>query len=200
MLAAGAAFVARELFQMRPAAAAYGIKNAGDGAQCEVEGGTVSYFRQPEGDVIGHCDTAEDLACVKRYNDSEAYYSAEYGECRFYDDLDEMNDPQKCFLTTACVDQAGLSDDCFELETLRRFRDNVLAKMSGGAADIATYYREAPALVAAIRRHPAGAAELSRAYLLYILPSAVLARLGFNRLAYRTYRRMMQDLPLRLAA
>src|SRR6476646_10620356 len=37
-----------------------------------------------------------------------------------------------CFLTTACCEVLGLSDDCFELRTLRRYRDRVLIAMPGG--------------------------------------------------------------------
>ena len=199
MLAAGCGVVVREMFQPRIAHAYYDIANAGDAAQCEADGGKVTYYDQPRNDAVGYCDTAQDLECMEVLDDNQAYYAKNAQECRFGDELDDP-DPNGCFLTTACVDQAGLGDDCFELYTLRRFRDQALAHMPGGAADIARYYREAPALVAMIGRHPDGASELSRAYLLYILPSALFARLGFNRLAHRTYRRMMIDLPRRLAA
>ena len=46
-----------------------------------------------------------------------------------------------CFLTTACCEVLGLPDDCFELRTLRRYRDETLAAMPGGNAAIAAYYR-----------------------------------------------------------
>ena len=36
--------------------------------------------------------------------------------------------PEGCFITTACCETLGLADDCFELRTLRRYRDEVLAK------------------------------------------------------------------------
>ncbi len=45
-----------------------------------------------------------------------------------------------CFITTACCEVLGLDDDCFELRTLRRYRDQVLAARPGGDADIARYY------------------------------------------------------------
>ena len=38
---------------------------------------------------------------------------------------------QGCFLTTACCEVLGLSDDCFELRTLRRYRDRVLHRHAG---------------------------------------------------------------------
>ena len=49
----------------------------------------------------------------------------------------ECTSPEGCFITTACCDVLGLDDDCFELRTLRRYRDDVLAKQPGGAALIA---------------------------------------------------------------
>jgi hypothetical protein len=109
-------------------------------------------------------------------------------------DADECTPPQQsCFLTTACCDVLGLGDDCFELRTLRRYRDDVLAKTREGRAAIAAYYRIAPAVVARLEQRRAGPRLLS-VYARFVLPSAIAARLGLNRLAFRLYRRMMQDL------
>jgi hypothetical protein len=98
-----------------------------------------------------------------------------------------------CFLTTACCEALGLPDDCFELEALRRYRDLVLAASPQGREDIALYYRLAPAILAALpeaeRRH-----RLLSLYLRFILPSALAARFGLNRLAYRLYASMMNGL------
>src|SRR3990170_3339642 len=60
--------------------------------------------------------------------------------------------PEGCFITTACCKVLGLDDDCFELRTLRRYRDEVLAKRPGGAADIAAYYELAPLILARLPR------------------------------------------------
>jgi hypothetical protein len=109
-------------------------------------------------------------------------------------DADACTPPeQSCFLTTACCDVLGLGDDCFELRTLRRYRDDVLAKTREGRAAIAAYYRIAPAVVARLEQRRAGPRLLS-VYARFVLPSAIAARLGLNRLAFRLYRRMMQDL------
>ncbi|HZS64840.1 MAG TPA: CFI-box-CTERM domain-containing protein [Xanthobacteraceae bacterium] len=102
-----------------------------------------------------------------------------------------------CFLTSACAGRIGLADDCFELSVLRRFRDNVLAQMPGGADDIALYYRHAPEIVARIARSAAPSDELARLYARYILPSALAAWLGFDRTARRIYSAMMRDLAAR---
>ena len=57
-------------------------------------------------------------------------------------------------MTTACCKYKGLPDDCMELETLRRFRDNYLKGTEYGSELIRTYYESAPALVERIDSSP----------------------------------------------
>ena len=52
-----------------------------------------------------------------------------------------------CFITTACVRFHGLADDCYELTTLRAFRDNYLKATGEGEKLVAEYYDRAPLLV-----------------------------------------------------
>jgi hypothetical protein len=114
--------------------------------------------------------------------------------------LDQPIDPDapapSCFITTACCDLIGLPDDCWELATLRRFRDEVMLPSADGRADVARYYRLAPAILAAMH-----AAQQERRllgiYTRYILPSAVAARFGFHRTARRLYTGMMTELTRR---
>jgi hypothetical protein len=107
---------------------------------------------------------------------------------------DKCTPPAKgCFLTTACCQVLGLPDNCFELRTLRRYRDEALAAMPGGNAAIAAYYLMAPAIMDRLPRQERVARLLS-VYARFILPSAVAARLGLNGLAYRLYARMMDEL------
>ena len=53
-----------------------------------------------------------------------------------------------CYLTTVACLHKGLADDCFELETLRTFRDEVLMKTEEGRCMVQRYYDVAPAIVA----------------------------------------------------
>jgi hypothetical protein len=101
--------------------------------------------------------------------------------------------PEGCFITTACCEALGLADDCFELRTLRRYRDDVLANRPGGVADIAAYYELAPLILARLPRE-ARQMRLRSVYARYILPSALAARLGLNTLAYQLYVRMLNEL------
>ena len=57
-----------------------------------------------------------------------------------------------CFLTTACIDHAGLTDDCHELTTLRSFRDCYVVQLANGHAALVEYYRVAPILVQQIEQ------------------------------------------------
>ena len=52
-----------------------------------------------------------------------------------------------CFLTTACVEYYGKPDDCYELETLRSFRDGILMKTEKGRRLCMEYYEIAPMIV-----------------------------------------------------
>lgn len=67
-----------------------------------------------------------------------------------------------CFLTTACVEYAGLPGDCWELRMMRRLRDEYVTTIPGGKALIVEYYEKAPAIVSAIRSDPEEAEILGR--------------------------------------
>lgn len=110
---------------------------------------------------------------------------------------DKCTPPEGCFITSACCETLGLADDCFELAALRNYRDEVLAATPAGRTVIARYYEIAPLILASLppeeRTH-----RLLRAYGRFILPSAIAARLGLDRLAYRLYLRMLAELGERM--
>ncbi len=58
-----------------------------------------------------------------------------------------LKEPGGCFLTSACVQYNGLTDDCLELTELRQFRDTVLRATDEGQALVNEYYRIAPSIV-----------------------------------------------------
>ncbi len=106
---------------------------------------------------------------------------------------DGCSPPQGCCITSACCEVLGLTDDCFELVTLRRYRDCLLAATPAGRAEIARYYRLAPAILAALSPDRHGPLLLS-VYGRFILPSAIAAKLGLNGLAHQIYVRMIAEL------
>lgn len=98
--------------------------------------------------------------------------NCEYGEpqdsgwkwyCTYYktlEDPDEVKDCRMyrprgsgssgCFLTTACCVYKGLPDDCYELQILRKLRDEYIKNQSYGEKLISDYYNEAPSIVESI--------------------------------------------------
>jgi hypothetical protein len=58
-----------------------------------------------------------------------------------------------CFITTACVHHYNLADNCYQLQTLRFFRDNYLKKQKKGNKLIKQYYSIAPTLVKFLNQH-----------------------------------------------
>ncbi|MDD7282114.1 MAG: hypothetical protein PUH10_09040, partial [Erysipelotrichaceae bacterium] len=69
-----------------------------------------------------------------------------YSDCPIY----KTDTSGGCYLTSACMYAKGLPDDCYELETLRSFRDTWLKNSDGGKEIIEQYYEVAPKIVSAI--------------------------------------------------
>lgn len=65
-------------------------------------------------------------------------------ECKAFVSQDSS---EGCFLTEACCNYRGLSDNCKELTILRDFRDNTLSQSEMGTKLIAHYYKIAPDIV-----------------------------------------------------
>lgn len=99
-----------------------------------------------------------------------------------------------CFLTTAAAGAVGLADDCWELAALRAFRDGPLARMSSGAALTADYYAGAPAIVRGINARADSERIWLKTYWTGILPAALAASAGCNRLALAIYGRATRRL------
>ena len=57
-----------------------------------------------------------------------------------------------CFLTTIVCEALGKADNCPELKTLRKFRDEYIRQQPYGNALVAEYYRIAPAIVVALKQ------------------------------------------------
>jgi hypothetical protein len=55
-----------------------------------------------------------------------------------------------CFITSAYVDYYGFSDNCYELETLRFFRDDICKTDDNFRELVLEYYKQAPKIVKSI--------------------------------------------------
>ena len=80
------------------------------------------------------------------------------------------NSGSMCYITTAICEIQGKSDDCYELQTLRDYRDNWLQHQMGGSELIAEYYRTAPALATALHADENRTAIADKLYQDYLLP------------------------------
>ena len=100
---------------------------------------------------------------------------------------------ERCFLTTACLQAAGLPDNCKELQTLRRFRDEYVSRLPNGSAILSHYYHESPQIIEAISRSSSREAEYSE--ILSIVRSAVtLIDAGSNSEALSVYSMLVDKL------
>lgn len=92
-------------------------------------------------------------ACQKSGKDvnEDTYYkycrNYDYDDCPIY----KGNDTSGCFLTSACIEAKSLDDNCYELTTLRRFRDEYMASLECGKYDVNHYYYVAPTIVSKIK-------------------------------------------------
>jgi hypothetical protein len=59
----------------------------------------------------------------------------------------DKSDEDNCFITTACVKYYGYDDDCYQLQTLRKFRDTYMLNSLKGKQLVEEYYSIAPHLV-----------------------------------------------------
>ncbi|GBD32128.1 hypothetical protein HRbin33_01092 [bacterium HR33] len=89
----------------------------------------------------------------KEHSDGSRSYEREDWLGNKYEEHDDKGSGG-CFVTTACVEYAGLPDDCWELTMLRRLRDDYLKGLPWGKVFLSEYYATAPAIVAAIRSQP----------------------------------------------
>lgn len=121
----------------------------------------------------------------RTYNSSDAYYHT-------------PSAPKKksslCFITTAVCKYFNKPDDCYELTTLRSFRDNWLANQPDGQALIAEYYSIAPLIVTALGSSPEKDSIYLHLWNDYIEPCIKLIELGANDTCKKLYIDMVNEL------
>lgn len=115
----------------------------------------------------------------------ESYYLDEDGKLQIYDFLDD------CWLTTICCGALKLSDNCWELRTLRRFRDQYVRSLPKGENEIQNYYRCAQSVSDYLKLNPR---KTLLAYFSIVLPCAFLAEIGRNRESFARYKKKVLSL------
>ncbi len=120
-------------------------------------------------------------------------YNEDTGEGTIVDatgDKTETTDV-KCFLTTACMRhmRENFDDNCYELNTLRWFRDNFVSK-----EDKETYYEKAPIIVENINKQDNNNEIYKDIYDNVIALCVKAIECGNYDFAYQTYKKCILDL------
>lgn len=126
--------------------------------------------------------------------DEDTYYkycrNYDYGDCPIF----KGNQDSGCFLTTACVEMKGLPDNCYELNTLRHFRDTYMKSTTTGVEDIKEYYSIAPQIITAIDKKKNSKKIYNDMYEELITHCIELINEGKNQEAYMFYREYVKRL------
>lgn len=97
-----------------------------------------------------------------------------------------------CFITTAACIRMGRPDDCWELELLRRFRDERMKKTEQGSLMVETYYLIAPGYVSSINKREDAYDIYFRMYDSFIIPAANAVDMGDDNEALALYRALVE--------
>jgi len=117
---------------------------------------------------------------------------------QFTSDDSHRDDDKGCFLTSACIHARGLPDSCRELDVLRHFRDEYVAKLPGGESEIQAYYWLAPRIVQKIDNSPDRATWYEFIYHEIVSRCVDLISTGSSQEAFDLYKRQTHSLAARL--
>lgn len=99
-----------------------------------------------------------------------------------------------CYLTSACVIAKDLPDDCYELETLRSFRDNWMESTESGKEEVKKYYKIAPQIVSAINETSNPKTVYEKIYNNIVQPCVELIEQKKYEKAYELYKQSILEL------
>lgn len=138
-----------------------------------------------------------DYYCTKEgeYVSSDRYYkycrNYDYADCPIYKD-DSSSTP--CYLTSACVYAKNLPDDCYELQTLRTFRDTWMKNSQEGQQSIEIYYDTAPKIVSAINDMANSKVIYEKIYNEMVLPCVQLIEQNKMQETFELYKEKVFEL------
>lgn len=95
-----------------------------------------------------------------------------------------------CFLTTAACDVMGLADDCWVLESARKFRDEYMAKDEERAKEILEYYEIAPSVAEKISAREDSKKAWKGLFWKHIIPFVVASKVS-SELAHELYKKLI---------
>lgn len=138
---------------------------------------------------------------IVRYGEDMQVIPVEYGEqmkvkiVEYGEDFKVkiVKDTSLCFITTACIEAKGLSDNCPELNTVRAFRDSYIRALPNGEKILHEYYEVAPQIVAGINKSENRRQVYFDLYEQLAL-NVELIRSGKNEKVFRNYLRIFNEL------
>ena len=86
---------------------------------------------------------------IERWNDHDLELKISKSE---FEQIQGGFKSRLCYITTAVCASLGKPDDCYELNLMRRYRDEYLVNQKGGEEIVAEYYDIAPTIVNRINR------------------------------------------------
>lgn len=105
-----------------------------------------------------------------------------------------------CYITTAVCRYQGKADDCYELNTLRAYRDSYLMRSREGRALVEEYYELAPRLVMTMGMLPQEEVLYQNLYKDYLLPCLHMIEDGRNEECKELYMDMVLGLKERFVS
>ena len=99
----------------------------------------------------GRMDACEEIVdcMVERWNDHDLELKISKSE---FEQIQGGFKSRLCYITTAVCASLGKPDNCYELNLMRRYRDEYLVNQDGGEEIVAEYYDIAPTIVNRINR------------------------------------------------
>jgi len=114
--------------------------------------------------------------------------------CVTFQQINEGFKSKPCYITTAICQSQGKSDNCYELQLLRSYRDGYLSSIPGGNELIREYYSMAPSIVNAIDSKPNSHEIYNRIYEDYLVPCIKLIEEDKLQEAMLKYKAMADEL------
>lgn len=149
-------------------------------------------FYENKGGMFGfspYCHKKGDYVNSDMYDDyCKGYY---YSDCPIYKGNSSTGG---CYLTSACVYAKNLPDNCYELQTLRHFRDTWMKKSEEGRQAITEYYQIAPQIVSEINEMENSKVIYEKIYDEMILPCVKLIEKNKMRETFKLYKEKVCEL------
>lgn len=171
-----------------------------DGIMYNIDGNYIREGDDSNGEIMLNIDgnyirtgASKDGTIVYIIDGNYIRYGA-YNDRRIAYNMTESSLGSGCFITTACIESRGLPVDCYELETLRKFRDNWVSKHENGPAEIKIYYDIAPKIVEKLNHLPNSKEIYEKIYQEVVIKCVQFIEEGKENDAYSLYKNASFDL------